>query len=168
MTRTRIIRAITIITLFMIILSCSDDKNIPKFKLSGRDDKFISVLVPENTSKEQIVNLIHEIRTAREENYLDKYFPPTTPYGQMGKYAIIGIYVFSDPDMATSVSLMKYLRGSEKNSSDVEFAKQYSNKVLGYYYFAVPDVEFGCIGLVDSGIEPTATYKKLFGTNYPW
>ncbi|MBI4681184.1 MAG: hypothetical protein HY753_08310 [Nitrospirae bacterium] len=167
------IRFICTITLVVILLSCSNDvkdiqKDIPKFTISGRYQEFYSVIVPVDSTEKQLINLIQEIREARIENNLNKYFSPTTPNGKMGDYAIVGVYVFSDPYMAAGEALRKYIYGSDKNPSDVEFAQQFANKVLAHYYFAVPDVEFGCIGLRDSGIEPTATYKKLFGNNIPY
>ena len=36
---------------------------------------FYSVLVPADTTEEQLVNIIYEIRNAREGNYLNTYFP---------------------------------------------------------------------------------------------
>ena len=167
----RLILAITILTFFMSGLSCSDDRDIPTLKIhgqiSGRDQTFYSVLVPADTTEEQLVNIIYEIRKAREGNYLNTYFPPTTPNGKMGKYAVIGIFIFSDPDMAYSSSLKKYMEGSNNNPSDVEFAQQYAEKVLAYYYYSIVlDVEFGCLGLRDTNVKPTTTFKKLFGKNY--
>ena len=150
-------------------LSCSDDRDIPTLKIhgqiSGRMRTFYSVLVPADTTEEQLVNIIYEIRKAREGNYLNTYFPPTTPNGTMGEYAVIGIFVFSDPDMAYSSSLEKYMRSSN-TPSDVKFYQQYAEKVLAYYYSIVLDVEFGCLGLRDTNVKPTTTYKKLFGKNY--
>ena len=166
----RLIRAITILTFFVSSLSCSDDRDIPKLKISGQyHNTFYSVLVPADTTEEQLVSFIYEIKKAREGNYLNKYFPPTTPNSRMSKYAVIGIYIFSDPDMATSYSLKKYTEGSDNNPSDVEFAQQYAGKVLAHYYYSlVSDQEFGCLGLRDPGVKPTTTYKKLFGKNIPY
>ncbi len=166
----RLIRVITILTFFICGLSCSDDRDIPTLKIhgqiSGRMRTFYSVLVPADTTEEQLVNIIYEIRKAREGNYLNTYFPPTTPNGTMGEYAVIGIFVFSDPDMAYSSSLEKYMRSSN-TPSDVKFDQQYAEKVLAYYYYSIVlDVEFGCLGLRDTNVKPTTTYKKLFGKNY--
>ena len=166
---------VTTILLFVSGFSYAADKNIPQFKITGTYEKIcVSILVPENTSKEQLINLINEFKNAREGNYLDKYFPPTTPNGKMGKYAVVGIIIFSDPNMATSTLLKKYMEASSSNPSDVKFSQQYADKVLGHYYYAsaldrknLGDYTvFGCLGLRDSGIKPTPTYQKLFGKNY--
>ena len=159
----------TTILLFSSGISYSADKNIPQFKITDTYKTFISILVPANTSKEQLTNLINEFKNAREGNYLDKYFPPTTPNGKMGKYAVVGIIIFSDPNMATSALLKKCMEASSFNPSDVKFSQQYADNVLGHYYYSlVLDQEFGCLGLRDSGIKPTPTYQKLFGKNYPY
>lgn len=161
--------AVTTILLFASGFSYAADKNIPQFKITGTYKTFISILVPENTSKEQLINLINEFKNARDGNYLDKYLPPTTPNGKMGKYAVVGVNIFSDPNMATSALLKEYMEASSYNPSDVKFSQQYADNVLGHYYYSlVSDQEFGCLGLRDSGIKPTPTYQKLFDKNYPY
>jgi hypothetical protein len=165
---------ICIIASVVILSSCSNDskdiqKDIPKFNITGRYQSFYSVIVPVDTTEKQLINLIQEIRIGRIENNLNKYFSPTTPNGKMGDFAIIGINIFSDPDMATSDSLRKYMDGSDRNPSDVIFAQQYAERVLGHYYYsAVSNQEFGCLGLRDPGIKQTTRYKKLFGKNIPY
>lgn len=145
------------------------EPNIPKFKITGRDSNQLAILVSKNTSPSQLENLIYEIKRAREGNYLEKYFPPTTPKGKTGKYAIIGVYVFADESKATTKMLKKYMMGSSNNPSDVKFAQQYAETVLAHYYYSViVDQEFGCLGLRDPGIKPTKKYKKLFGKNVPY
>lgn len=168
---------VTTILLFVSGFSYAADKNIPQFKITGTYEKIcVSILVPENTSKEQLINLIYEFKNASEGNYLYKYFPPTTPTHKMGNYAIVEVFIFSDPNMATSTLLKKYMEASSSNPSDVKFSQQYADKVLGHYYYAsaldrknLGDYTvFGCLGLRDSGIKPTLTYQKLFGKNYPY
>lgn len=78
--------AVTTILLFASGFSYAADKNIPQFKITGTYEKIcVSILVPENTSKEQLINLIYEFKNASEGNYLYKYFPPNNSYSQDGE-----------------------------------------------------------------------------------
>lgn len=138
------------------------DAEIPQFQITGRDTTQFAILVPAKTTDDQLEKLILAFKKAREENHLKRYFPPTTPNGEMGDYAIIGIYVFSDKSKATTEMLKKYLSGSDENPSDVKFAQEFAENVLAHYYYtALTDEEIGCLGLSDPGIEPTKNYKKL-------
>lgn len=150
-------------------VSSAANVELPKFKTAGTYQTFINIVVPAGTTNEQLTLLINEFKRAREGNYLDKYIPSTTPNGKKGKYAIVGINVFSDPQMATSDKLKKYMEASSNIPSEVQSSQQYAEKVLAHYYYSIlTDQEFGCLGLRDPGLKPSATYKKLFGRNIPY
>jgi hypothetical protein len=143
------------------------ETNIPKFKITGRYENQLAILVPKNTSSAQLEQLIYEIKKAREGNYLNKYFPPTTPKGKMGIYAIIGVYVFADESKATTKMLKKYLMGSDSTGAD-KFTQQYAEKILAHYYYHIGgNQEFGCLGIRAPGIK-SAKYRKLFGNDVPY
>jgi hypothetical protein len=139
------------------------ESKIPEFQVTGREDNQLALLVPQNTTSAELEKLIYTFKKAREENHLGRYFPPTTPNDKRGKYAVIGIYVFSDKANATTNMLKQYL-----SSKDAAFAQTYAESVLAYYYYGVPEKEFGCLGLIDSKIKPTKKYMKLFSRNYQW
>lgn len=165
----KLIIILVISMLCVSTISVAADKIIPNFKVAGTYQTFVNIVVPENTTKAQLINLINEFKKAREGKYLDKYLPPTTPNGKMGKYAIVGVNVFSDPQMGTSDKLKKYMEASSDNQAEVKSSQRYASKVLAHYYYSiVSDQEFGCLGLRDPGIKPTPTYQKLFGKNIPY
>jgi len=150
--------------LLLSVQSFGAENDIPTVKVTGKDKTFISILVPKNTTKAQLTNLINEFKKARENSYLEKYFPPTTPNGSYGKFAVIGVFVFSNPQMATSDAIKKYM-----NTADGKFSQKFADAVLAHYYYGFGgDHEFGCLGLQDSDIKPTKNYQKLFSKNYPY
>lgn len=108
------------------------------------------------------------LKKAREGNYLNKYFPPTTSGGTLGNYATISIYVFSDKNKASTTLLSRYMECSSDSKSDIKFEQKYAENVSAYYFYNVSNEEFGCLGLRDLDVKPTRKYKKLFGRNVPY
>jgi len=72
---------LTLITLGTIVSTEAFAQEIPSFKVVGKDLTSLSILVPSNTTKEQLKNLIYKFRDARKGNYLSKMIPPTTKGG---------------------------------------------------------------------------------------
>jgi hypothetical protein len=128
-----------------------------------------SIVVPKDTSQKQLINLIYDLKKARDGNYLNKYFPPTTSGGSMGDYATICIYVFSDKNKASDTLLSRYMECSSDSKSDMKFGQKYAENVSAYYFYHVlNNQEFGCLGLKDLDIKPSKKYKKLFASNVPY
>jgi hypothetical protein len=146
------------------------EREIPKFKIIGNYKRStFSIVVPKGTSDKQLSDLISEFKNAREENYLSKYFPPTTSGGKFGNYAAIFVYVFTDEKRASAELLNKYMETSEYSKSDKIFAQKYAETVSAYYmYHVLNHQEFGCLGLRDVGVKQTKKYKKLFAANVPY
>jgi len=162
---------LSIIMLFTIsTLGICIEKDIPSFEIVGIYKKStFSIVVPKGTSNQQLINLIYEFKKAREDHYLNKYFPPTTPGGSKGDYAAIFIYVFSDKPKATNTLLEKYMEGSTFSESDKVFGQKYAENVSAYYFYHfLNNQEFGCLGLRDIDVKSTKKYKKLFARNVPY
>ncbi len=167
----------TILSVVLLIFSLSTNAfgqsakdDIPTFEIVGICNKFyFSIVVPKGTSQQQMINLIYEFKKARDENYLSKYFPPTTPGSSRGDYAVIYIYVFSDKNNASNTLLGKYIVGSAYGETEKKFEQEYAENVSAFYmYNFVDNKEFGCLGLRDIDVNPTKKYKKLFARNVPY
>lgn len=138
---------------------------LPSFEVVGRDFTSLSIVVPSNTTKEQLKALILGFREARKNNSFRKMnIQPTTPRGKKGDYGIVMIFVFTEPEWASEDKLKK----SAKVPSDDPFYKEYSKHIKAYYYYAVapigapPNLEEGSIGYAENGRIFTPTYEKIF------
>lgn len=134
--------------------------DLPSFKVVGQDLTAISILVPPTTSTGQLKALIHEFRRARQSNTLSKMIPATTKGGDMGDYAIVLIFVFSDPQWASADNLKKYYKLNMRNPTDKAFNKKYGSNIRAEYAYSLLE-EYGSVGFSD-GIVRTKNYLKLF------
>ncbi len=135
-------------------------KTIPKFQIVAQYDRSLSILVPQNTTAEQLRTLIFEFRTARKSNMLSKMIPPTTRGDRLGDYAVVSIFVFSEPDWATSDKLKKFIES--KSDADLQFDKEYVKHIkAGYSYVALISSEQGTLGYYD-GIVRSPNYEVLW------
>jgi len=66
---------------------------LPTFSVIGRDKSSFSLLVPQNTTDEQLAQLIYAFRQARKNNSLGRMgIPATTPGTKYGDYAVVELY----------------------------------------------------------------------------
>ena len=159
-----ILSALTIVFAIssIIVTSKALAQQLPPLKVVGKDKTAISIVVPPQTTKEQLKALIYGFRKARNENTLSKMIPPTTPGGAYGNYAIVWIFVFSEPSWASTDKLKKFINVSLKRPSDIKFSKEYARHVRAEYYYAGAE-EYGTIGYEDDITSiRTKEYKKLF------
>lgn len=126
-----------------ILVALAGSSEIPSFKLKGKYSTSLSLLVPPNTTKDHLKTLIYEFKRAREGNYLSKMIPPTTKGGKFGDYAIVEIYVFSNPDWASSTKLQKFLNASYLNPADIKFSKEFCKNIKAYYLYSLPLKKLG-------------------------
>src|SRR5439155_5401785 len=68
------------------------------------DFNAVAVLVPPDTTDEQVGHLLSRFKTARIDGTLRQYIPATSR-GKLGPHAIPDIYVFSDGKWATPPAL---------------------------------------------------------------
>ena len=135
--------------------------NVPKFEVIAQDKTALSILVPKNTTAEQLKALIFEFRNARKNNSLSKMIPPTTKGGEFGDYAIVWIFVFSEPDWATADKLQRFMKSSLKSATDKQFNREYVKHIKAEYFYGYLSEEYGNLGYDDS-IVRSPNYKKLF------
>jgi len=131
---------------------------IPTFKVIGQDMTSFSILVPQNTTKEQLKALIYEFRNTRKNNKLPSLIPGAAKGGQ--QLGVIWIFVFSEPDWATTNKLQKFIKSSLKSATDKQFDKEYVKHIKAEYYYSSLG-EYGNFGY-DDGIVRSPNYKKLF------
>ena len=143
-------------------LQASTQHALPSFKMLWKDASFIVILVPPDTTNERLEALIYEFRKARKENYLSKWFPPTTP-GLKNKYSLVYLYVFSDPEWATKELMDKY---DTLDRRLLKFKKEYVKHIRAVYYYELLSrgKEEGTLG-DDNGVVRSPFYKILFSTS---
>jgi len=71
----------------------------------------VAVLVPPDTTDEQVGQLLRRFKKARQDETLVQYIPPTSKGDKLGPHAIANIYVFSEREWATPDSLLSLARG---------------------------------------------------------
>jgi hypothetical protein len=134
--------------------------SLPSFQVIGQDKTALSILVPKNTTTEQLKTLILEFRSARQSHTLSKMIPPTTKGGSQGDYWLVWIFVFSEPEWATQDRLKKFINASMKSESDMQFSKEYGKHVKAEYFYSHME-EYGNVGYKEGSVR-TPNYKKLF------
>ena len=83
--------------LFVVITASSVFAQTPSFKVAWKQGIILGLLVPPNTTKEQLKDLIYKFRQARKEKTLSALIPPVN-LGLPDKYTGFMIFIFSDPN----------------------------------------------------------------------
>jgi len=134
--------------------------NLPKFEVVGRDKTVLSIVVPQNTTSEQLKTLILQFRAARKSNSLSTMIPATTQGGKYGDYAIVWVFVLTERDWAAADKLRRFINSSAKSLADKEFDKKYVKHIKAEYFYSVGE-EYGSLGY-DDGVVRSSNYKKIF------
>lgn len=134
-------------------------EQLPSFKVAGQHVTNLAVLVPKDTSNEQLKTLVLALREARRENRLGQLLPPTTPRGNRGPHGIAAVYIYSEPDRATTDTLRKCVNASANTPLYTECGRH----VRAYYFYAAqPENEEGSVGYAEGKQVFTKSYQKLF------
>ncbi len=154
--------------------------SIPKFQVVGQCETDLAILVPQNTTAEQLKALIFEFRAARKGNTLSKMIPPTTPGQRVwikekrsytsSDYISVWIFVFSEPVWATSDKLRRFIDSNLISAADQEFNKEYIKHIRAQYYWSLTSKleDTGNLGFDDEivgvfeGHVKSPDYEKLF------
>ena len=131
----------------------------PPFKVTAQYRTNLALLVPRETSNEQLKALVLTLRKARRDNRLDQLLPPTTPGGSKGPYGIVVVYVYSEPDWATVGALQKCVNASANTPLYDECGRHVR---AHYFYAAQPGNEEGSVGYAEGKRVYTKDYQKLF------
>lgn len=167
-----LIWSMTVVFIFLLNNLAFTEQDIPKFKIAAKFKSLgtvYSILVPKDTTNEQLEALIRRFRDARKGGYLSILIPPTTKGGKHGDYAAVELYVFSEQDWASNSKFSKFMNASTSNASDIKFAKEYCKHIKAYYLYPLVGEkhEIGSVGYFEhnSGYgkgQCTPFYKKLF------
>ena len=152
--------------------------NMPNFKLVAKSKVLggytFSVVVPKNTTNEQLESLIRYFKKARTDKtlQLSKYLPPTTKKGVilsdngLDGYASLDIYIFNEQEWAKNPKFSKFINASLFSKADMKFTKEYCRHVKAHYLYPLSgvDYEYGTVGYFDHNIGEQCTpfYKKIF------
>src|SRR4030066_165643 len=147
--------------LFVVITASSVFAQTPSFKVAWKQGIILGLLVPPNTTKEQLKDLVYKFRQARKEKTLSALIPPVN-LGLPDKYTGFMIFIFSDPKWATSEEYKKYETASSTTAKGRAISKAYTNHIMAYYEYEFQDgKEYGLLGFDDYG-NKSVHYKKLF------
>jgi hypothetical protein len=163
MRKFRFMNEIVLILCCVIFCAGSAATAIPSFRIVVKYKGLgvtYAVLVPENTNRQQLKDLIFEFRKARQEGFISKMIPPTTPGGAAGDYYAIEIYFFSEPNWTTESKFKKWMESSQLSSADKLFDKEYVKHIRAYFLYSPPE-EIGSIGYSGEGIK-SPDYERLF------
>ncbi len=134
------------------------------------DYNAVAVLVPPDTTDEQVAQLLQRFKKARFDETLEQYIPPTTKGNKLGPHAIADIYVFSErewatPDTLRVVALGPHSPQDPRKKGGPTFAEAISH-VRGRYVINLHEAEHrerGSIGYADEdGGTHAPNYKELF------
>jgi hypothetical protein len=133
----------------------------PPFKVAGHDSTAFTIVVAPSTTEQQLTALINGFRAARANGSLNQLIPPTTARGSKGPYAVVMLFVMSDPRWATSQRLHAFINPTTSGISAAE--REFGKRVLAYYYYTyIGNQDIGSLGYEAEGHRYTAKYKKLF------
>lgn len=153
---------IAFIVLFfsVVILVSSTFAQTPSFNVVWKQGIIMGLIVPPNTTKEQLKDLIYKLRQAKKDNNLSNLLPPITP-GAPDKYSMFILYVFSDSKWATLEEYTKYERAGVKTAKGRAISRAYLNHIMASYEYDIDGKEYGAFGY-DEGGDRSVHYKKLF------
>jgi hypothetical protein len=139
------------------------DPRLPAFKVVAKDiPTAVCVLVPPDTTDEQLASLVNAFRIARARGTLGTMIPPTTPRAPRGPFAAVTVFVMSDPQWATDRHLHEFINPTTTAVSRQE--REFGKRILAYYFYTelFSTHEEGSLGYTDEGVKYTKNYKRLF------
>jgi len=121
-----------------------------------------AILVPPDTTDDQIAHLLQRFKQARVDQTLVQYVPPTTKGDKLGPHAIADIYIFSESEWATPQVLRDLARGPHSGDKKGLAFKDVVRHVRGHYVINLHEAEHRDRGSLGYADEDGSTY----GTNY--
>ena len=126
----------------------------------------VAVLVPPDTTSDQVAHLLQRFKRARVDGTLVQYVPPTTRGDKLGPHAIADIYIFSESEWATPQALKALARGPHNGDREELAFKDVVRHVRGHYAINLHEAERrdrGSVGYADDDGSTYGTeYKELF------
>ena len=125
-----------------------------------------AVLVPPDTTKEQVAHLLERFKRARIDQTIGQYVPPTSTGDKLGPHAIADIYIFSETEWATADALKALARGPHVGDKQGLNFRDVVPHIRGHYVINLHDPEHrdrASIGYADEDGSAYGTdYKELF------
>jgi hypothetical protein len=143
--------------------TASEYENMPRFAIVGRDVTTVSIAVPKNTTRAQLVLIVNRFHDARLRGSFVDLFSPATSNGSAGRRSVVEVFVFSDPLWATSAKLHTFLTHKTIGISNSD--KAFGNNIRAHYlrWGAGEAGDTGSIGYASAeGHVFTAPYTLLF------
>jgi hypothetical protein len=103
----------------------------PSFKVAWKEGIILGLLVPSNTTKQQLEDLVNKLRKAKKENKLSSMLPPIN-LGLSDKYSIFTIFIFADPKWATPEEYKKYEMASMTSQAGKSYFKNIFESYNGF------------------------------------
>ncbi|HYA15574.1 MAG TPA: hypothetical protein VEF33_14655 [Syntrophales bacterium] len=125
------------------------------FKVVWKQGRILGLLVPPDTTIEQLKDLVYKIKQGKKDRTLSEFLPPVN-LGLTDKYSNFIVLIFSDPKWATIKKYKEYL-----NTRQNEVSRTYLNHVVASYWCDLEGKEYGSLGY-DDGILKSENYKELF------
>jgi hypothetical protein len=130
----------------------------------------VAVLVPPDTTDEQVAQLLQRFKKARIDETLVQYIPPTSKGDKLGPHAIADIYVFSENEWATVEMLKVLAKGPHAGSGgDHKGGPSFTDvagRVRGHYTINLHEAEHrdrASLGYADEdGGHKGKSYRELF------
>ena len=123
-----------------------------------------AVLVPPDTTDDQVANLLQRFKRARIDETLVQYVPATSKGDKLGPHAIADIYIFSESQWATPEALKALTTGPQSKHDGLSF-KEVVRHVRGHYAINLYEPENrdrGSLGYTDKGSSYGTPYQELF------
>ena len=131
------------------------------FKVIGKEEMSVSIVVPKATTDEQLVALVNRFRSAREAGTLATMIPPTTPGGSNGPYGGVQVFIFTDPAWASTAHMHSFIFATTSKSTGSN--KVFLEKIRAYYYYtSFGQHEVGSIVYGYADEDKSSTYRLLF------
>jgi hypothetical protein len=104
-----------------------------------------AVLVPPDTTDNQIAHLLQRFKKARIDETLAQYIPPTSKGDKLGPHALADIYVFSEKEWATAeilrvLALGPHGAGDGPKQSGTTFSEAVGH-IRGHYVINLHEAE---------------------------
>src|SRR4051812_45755658 len=111
---------IGVITLTLLNATSARAEQLPAFKVAAQETTAVVLLVAPSTTDSGLTDLLNALRDARRSGTLQKLIPPTTPRGTKGRYAVVMLFVMSDPTYATRARLTAFVNPKASGVSATE------------------------------------------------
>ena len=140
---------------------------VPRFTVTAsiEETKAIGLFVSTHTTDSQMVALLHHVRELRKNQLLSSHLPATTPGHALGEFAVVDIYIFSDPEYAVDEAVHVLSVGAQAPGDFYQSAIPYEQAmehVRGHYTVTLDDKGQSEHASLGFGEDATGLYSKRY------